>query len=651
MDVLGIDDLPTDILGVIVGFVNDCMTAVLGHVSKRFAAIIRGCCINPDAVCAQAADDNYFEVLKWTFAMRYPMFINMGRVVAHGNIEMLEWIHDNDVEWDRLSVCEMYRSAAAADRLDVIKWIHSHGYVENIYIAFNAAKHGQQHVLEWLSEFVKFNEYVFMNAAQGCHFEIMKWLYNRGCPYDGTAVEWVAYHGDLDAIKWLHNIGCPMETAYYYAACEGKLEILKWLRDNGYNVPVGCDLSQRAAFGGQIHVLEWLLEINYPISRRGYYDAVQGGNIDVFKWLLEKNVVMGGEYMCCAAARAGHLDMLKWLRAEGYPWDKSVCTSTMIGSHVGVLKWAIENGCPYDFEDCIEEISHVCYRGKSAPPGELEILQYLHSIGCRFDRPVLCSRAAAAGDLALLKWLREHGCPWDTLTCKYANRSDPWLIRWIHTNGCPCRHTMSRREYSKFRKLSNIVARGDLEMLKWTYVRQRNWDYSTIGLLCRVAVKYSRLHIIQWLHFTRPSSAVMYITASRAAVCGNQDVLEWLFNTGHPIDSDVVRAAVRGGHFGLLKWLYEQSPKPCIWNEYVPATAAIANNIAIIKWLFEKGCPFDSNTTYFALSRGHLRLSQWLYEHGVEMNAIGIRKAKKAGHTNILDWLVAIGYIKDMEAI
>ena len=46
--------------------------------------------------------------------------------------------------------------------------------------------------------------------------------------------------------------------------------------------------------------------------------------------------------------RGGHLEVLKWARANGCPWDEGTCAYAAEGGHLEVLKWARENGCPWD---------------------------------------------------------------------------------------------------------------------------------------------------------------------------------------------------------------------------------------------------------------------------------------------------------------
>jgi hypothetical protein len=50
---------------------------------------------------------------------------------------------------------------------------------------------------------------------------------------------------------------------------------------------------------------------------------------------------------CCAvAARGGHLEVLKWLRANGCQWNKGTVGEATRAGHDDVLQWALANGCP-----------------------------------------------------------------------------------------------------------------------------------------------------------------------------------------------------------------------------------------------------------------------------------------------------------------
>jgi hypothetical protein len=104
--------------------------------------------------------------------------------------------------------------------------------------------------------------------------------------------------------------------------------------------------------------------------------------------------------LCASAASRGHLEMLKWMHANGCPWDRWTCAAAAVRGHLDVLKWARSNGCPWD---------------KST-----------------------CALAAKGGHLEALQWARTNGCPWDARTCKYAaDKGHFEVLTWAHSNGCP----------------------------------------------------------------------------------------------------------------------------------------------------------------------------------------------------------------------
>ena len=44
----------------------------------------------------------------------------------------------------------------------------------------------------------------------------------------------------------------------------------------------------------------------------------------------------------------GHLEILKWARENGCPWNEDTYSSAAKNGHLEVLKWLRENRCPWD---------------------------------------------------------------------------------------------------------------------------------------------------------------------------------------------------------------------------------------------------------------------------------------------------------------
>ena len=86
-----------------------------------------------------------------------------------------------------------------------------------------------------------------------------------------------------------------------------------------------------AALSGRFSVVRWL----YP-----HMDAKAKADAQLLQW------------MCCAVAKGGHLEILKWLRKNGCPWDDNTCHFAAKNGHLECLKWARENGCHWTVTTC-----------------------------------------------------------------------------------------------------------------------------------------------------------------------------------------------------------------------------------------------------------------------------------------------------------
>src|SRR5690349_15766040 len=43
----------------------------------------------------------------------------------------------------------------------------------------------------------------------------------------------------------------------------------------------------------------------------------------------------------------GELHLIQWMRENGAPWTKGICSEAAYGGHLDILKWLRENGCPW----------------------------------------------------------------------------------------------------------------------------------------------------------------------------------------------------------------------------------------------------------------------------------------------------------------
>jgi hypothetical protein len=150
---------------------------------------------------------------------------------------------------------------------------------------------------------------------------------------------------------------------------------------------------------------------------------------------------------CPAAARGGHLEVLKWLHEQGSPWDHWTTAAAAFGGHFEVLQWLQKQQCPLNISSC----------NLAARAGNFEILQWLHQKKYPFNADT-CEEASRAGHLEILKWLHKKKCPWDTRTTKnMAVRGNLEALKWLRKRNCPWSGSVC----------SKAAERGDRRLLDW----------------------------------------------------------------------------------------------------------------------------------------------------------------------------------------
>ena len=104
---------------------------------------------------------------------------------------------------------------------------------------------------------------------------------------------------------------------------------------------------------------------------------------------------------CASVAFDGYLNLLKWVRENGCPWDENTCSGAAYGGHLDCLTWARQNDCPWNF-------STGCY---AATNGHLDCLKWTLENGCDWNINTYF-QAINNGHLDCAIWLKENGYYW-----------------------------------------------------------------------------------------------------------------------------------------------------------------------------------------------------------------------------------------------
>jgi len=171
-------------------------------------------------------------------------------------------------------------------------------------------------------------------------------------------------------------------------------------------------------------------------------------NEEVWSWRL-----------CASAAKAGNLELIKFLREQPEPIELNtgVFACAAWGGHLELMRWlqSPPQSCPYDKWSCVQ----------AAANGHIALVEWLRTQDppCPWDASC-CTFAAANGKTDTIAWLRSQGCPWDADTAlKAAMNGHLDTLQWLVTQvpPCPwhhldCSHLARRRQ--QFHVVTWIIA-------------------------------------------------------------------------------------------------------------------------------------------------------------------------------------------------
>ena len=96
------------------------------------------------------------------------------------------------------------------------------------------------------------------------------------------------------------------------------------------------------------------------LGERCALGAVFSGNVHMLQWMKDNG--MTGEWReshMFSAANNGSLDVVKWLRANGCPWDENACSFAGSRNHWDTLQYLVDNKCPGWEEAAIKHAEHL----------------------------------------------------------------------------------------------------------------------------------------------------------------------------------------------------------------------------------------------------------------------------------------------------
>ena len=126
---------------------------------------------------------------------------------------------------------------------------------------------------------------------------------------------------------------------------------MKWIFRN-YQVPryqLRAAHFHEAATGGNLVLMQWLLDNNCPWDTRTFTSAARRGDLNIMQWLLANNCPWEPATFE-SAVQFGNVQNMVWLRANDAPWNNWVFRRAAYecdGENFEVMDFLFNNNCPF----------------------------------------------------------------------------------------------------------------------------------------------------------------------------------------------------------------------------------------------------------------------------------------------------------------
>jgi hypothetical protein len=301
----------------------------------------------------------------------------------------------------------------------------------------SAGRHAKIAVLELAHRLgMPFSSDVVKGAAQFGRLAKLKWLHEKNnCQLPDDITDYAAKSGSVAMLRWLSKAGAAVKGSTFATAVQwGHVDVMEYLH-RGRDFDCGWDSSHAchvAAVAGDLDMLSWLADAEEEDfdPEQVAHAAAEGGHVAVMQWLGGGDLELTVHHMANAAC-AGHLEMVKYLVAEGSPWNHDTIGCTAFFGHYELLRWLWEHGCPHDDR----QIGATAAQG-----GSVHILEYLVEQGLEWSQSMLNAMLLCAGlkgKLEAAQWLRERGAEWPALL--QTAGGDVWpdeAVAWARQQGC-----------------------------------------------------------------------------------------------------------------------------------------------------------------------------------------------------------------------
>ena len=241
-------------------------------------------------------------------------------------------------------------------------------FLSNWDIILDAASTGKQLIIEWWDSISvnykrskHLQELACSIAAQKDHIDLVRWLLSeKKFASNDLLCSGIAECGNLDFLKECRSLGHAWTSdSTAIAAKKGHLDVLVYLVENG--CPYNANTCANAAEGGQFECLKYLKSKGCNWNSSTLCEALKNNHIGILIWALDngcpttRNSVTSS--LISDAIKKNDINLLKIFKQYNFMWDECTFSKAVLRGSVEMVQYLGTNGCPFNKNICVDAAS------------------------------------------------------------------------------------------------------------------------------------------------------------------------------------------------------------------------------------------------------------------------------------------------------
>jgi hypothetical protein len=210
-----------------------------------------------------------------------------------------------------------------------------------------------------------------------------------------------------------------------------------------------------------------------------------------------------------------------------------------------------------------------------------------------------------------------------------------------------CQTFQQKYKTSKQRGQSWVQLSTEHFAMQPSHCESQSWSWRSTGAIvcarCLPGQGNSLPHVARLIdEYVVESLDERVLTAACEHGAAPRD-LDFILSRSTPNWMTVVKAAAKGGHVHVFRWMRERQDDRGPWGSdfyFSIDEAARHGHLELIRWLHERGlCGISFPALGYTFENGHIAVVKWLVREGTNFRGVALEQAAQNGHFAMVHWI------------